>query len=122
MTWGSNPDNSTPEMNEVRRLKAEIERLRAELKEVQDAWYGRCVLIEKRDNEIERLQDEVRRYRIVVEPHEIELVAEIERLRALLKRSLEYLEHIQDEGPPGEGWKSDELMELIREIEKEPRP
>lgn len=38
---------------------------------------------------------------------------------SLLARAVEELYSVQDRGPIGEGWKSDELMSLIGEIEKE---
>jgi len=38
----------------------------------------------------------------------------------LLKQALHYLEwECTDEGPPGEGWKSEKLESLIRRIKKE---
>lgn len=41
------------------------------------------------------------------------------RKDSLLDEALERIETIQDEGPYGEGWKSDELLDLIRRIKKE---
>ena len=44
---------------------------------------------------------------------------------ALIRKMLDYLEEMQDEGPTGEGWKSDELMSVISaataRLEKEGR-
>lgn len=36
----------------------------------------------------------------------------------LLRRALEYLVGAEDEGPHGQGWKSDKLVALIREIQE----
>lgn len=36
----------------------------------------------------------------------------------LLREALDHLESYCDEGPPGEGWKSDELKSLCSEIRK----
>lgn len=41
------------------------------------------------------------------------------RKDTLLDEALEKIETIQDEGPYGEGWKSDELLDLITRIRKE---
>ena len=41
---------------------------------------------------------------------------EIERLKEILKRSIPYLENHEDQGPPGYGWKSEDLQKLINEI------
>ncbi len=43
----------------------------------------------------------------------LKLLSDIE----LLKKTREYLYDTQDEGPCGEGWKSDKLRALIEEIE-----
>lgn len=44
---------------------------------------------------------------------------------ALIRKMLDYLEEMQDEGPTGEGWKSDDLMSVISaataRLEKEGR-
>ena len=41
---------------------------------------------------------------------------EISRLRNLVGRGKEVLEHHEDEGPYGEGWKSEELQSLISDM------
>ena len=47
-----------------------------------------------------------------------ELRAENERLRGMLKKSLDWLWYTTDKGPFEAGWKSDALSALIEEIEK----
>ena len=44
------------------------------------------------------------------------LLQEVKRLRVLGKQAADFLEGHCDEGPIGEGWKSDELRALIREL------
>jgi hypothetical protein len=44
-------------------MEAQRDRLQAELKAAHDAWYGRCRVIEERDDEIGRLQAENERLR-----------------------------------------------------------
>ena len=43
---------------------------------------------------------------------------QIEKFKALAVKSLEYLEDVQDEGPRGEGWQSDELKDHIKKLEE----
>jgi hypothetical protein len=45
------------------------------------------------------------------------LVAEVRRLRALCVRSAEHLVNHHDCGPFAEGWQSDELRALVKELE-----
>lgn len=45
------------------------------------------------------------------------LYARVEELESLLKQSLDYLYPIEDRGPIGSGWKSDDLILLLQEIE-----
>lgn len=45
------------------------------------------------------------------------LVAEVRRLRKLLRATLPYLRNHDDRGPLGEGWQSDELRGLIEQVE-----
>jgi hypothetical protein len=45
-----------------------------------------------------------------------EVKGETARMQALLDRAADYLEDLRDEGPPDEGWQSDELRALLNEI------
>lgn len=38
-----------------------------------------------------------------------------DRYKELLARAIPFLESLQDEGPPGEGWQSDDLKSLLKE-------
>jgi chromosome segregation ATPase len=62
---------------EIARLQAVVVKTEADCKIVCDSYANEN---QQFHDEIKRLQDEVRRYRIVVGPPEIELVTEIERL------------------------------------------
>jgi len=44
------------------------------------------------------------------------LLAEVRRLRALCRKAAARLEDVWDDGPPDEGWQSDELSALVGEL------
>lgn len=65
-------------------------------------------------------------YGFKVEPFARAIEAEVRKDdEALIRKMLDYLEEMQDEGPTGEGWKSDDLMSVISaataRLEKEGR-
>ena len=40
-------------------------------------------------------------------------IEDVERLRELLEAALPFLETLEDEGPPGEGWQSEKLRAIV---------
>ena len=105
MTWGTNPDNSTPELNATRELRKETEQLKAELdlerRRLASSEELRTLLVDLlryKDAEIKRLQDEIGQYKTLYNA-EVNRTQrqepEIERLQSALTHTQTKLEATQ---------------------------